>query len=59
MKSQQNSLNPEEWKKIARKDLQRAERNLGYEDAEAAGFLVTASIGKIFKSVFTSTWMKA
>jgi hypothetical protein len=40
MKPHENSRVPEEWKKIARIDWQRIQRNLRSQDAIAAGFFL-------------------
>lgn len=50
MKYQQDSLEPKDWKKIARKDWQRIERNLRDNDAEAAGFYLQQALEKYLKA---------
>ncbi len=50
MKNQQDSLDPKDWKKIARKDWKRIERNLRDDDAEAAGFYLQQALEKYLKA---------
>ncbi|RLB09427.1 MAG: hypothetical protein DRG59_02405 [Deltaproteobacteria bacterium] len=50
MKKLGESLAPEEWKQIARKDWQRTKRNLSDHDAEAAGFFLQQSLEKYLKA---------
>ena len=40
----------EDWIKVARKDLQRAKRNLREQDAEAAGFFLQQCLEKYLKA---------
>jgi len=44
------SLDLEDWLKIARKDWERANRNLKDEDPEAAGFFLQQSVEKYLKA---------
>lgn len=50
MKDHEDSLNPQEWIKIARKDLERVRRNLRDGDAEAAGFFLQQALEKYLKA---------
>jgi HEPN domain-containing protein len=50
MKSRENSRVPEEWKKIARVDWQRMQRNLRSQDAIAAGFSLQQCLEKFLKA---------
>jgi HEPN domain-containing protein len=50
MINQRNSLDPEDWKKIARKDWERIKRNLRDDDAEAAGFYLHQALEKYLKA---------
>lgn len=50
MRNPKESLNPEEWKKVARKDWSRIKRNLESNDAEAAGFFLQQSLEKYLKA---------
>jgi HEPN domain-containing protein len=50
MKKNQNSLYPEDWKVVARKDWGRAKRNLNEGDAEAAGFFLQQALEKYLKA---------
>lgn len=50
MKENKDSLIPEDWKKIARKDWKRIKRNLGEDDADAAGYYLQQSLEKYLKA---------
>lgn len=50
MNQPNNSLAPEDWIKIARKDWQRIKRNIRDDDAEAAGFYLQQSLEKYLKA---------
>ncbi len=50
MKEKQNSSITEEWEKVARKDWERAKRNLKEKDAEASGFFLQQSLEKYLKA---------
>lgn len=50
MKKYENSLIPEDWKRVARKDWKRIKRNLRDDDAEAAGFYLQQSLEKFLKA---------
>ncbi len=50
MKKHEDSLVPEDWKKVARKDWQRIKRNLRDDDAEAAGYFLQQSLEEYLKS---------
>jgi len=50
MKSKHDSLDPEDWKKIGRKDFQRIERNLRYNDVAAASFFLQQALEKYLKA---------
>jgi len=50
MKNKQDSLDPKDWKKIARKDWERVSRNLRDKDAEAAGFYLQQALEKYLKA---------
>lgn len=50
MKKIENSLYPEDWKKIARKDWERMKRNLRDKDAEVAGYFLQQSLEKYLKA---------
>lgn len=50
MKIHQNSLDPKDWKKVARKDWERVRRNLRDDDAEAAGFYLQQTLEKYLKA---------
>lgn len=50
MKKIENSLYPEDWKRIARKDWERMKRNLRDKDAEAAGYFLQQSLEKYLKA---------
>ncbi len=49
MKDQKNSLIPEDWKKVARKDFERVKRNLREGDIEASAFYLQQSLEKYMK----------
>ncbi len=49
MKNQNNSVIPEDWKKIARKDFERAKKNLREGDIEASAFWLQQSLEKYLK----------
>jgi HEPN domain-containing protein len=50
MSKYQNSLYPEDWRTVARKDLDRVERNLNEGDIEAAGFFLQQALEKYLKA---------
>ena len=50
MNNQHDFMDPKEWKKIARKDWERVERNLRDDDAEAAGFYLQQALEKYLKA---------
>jgi len=50
MNDKQNSLEPKDWIRIARKDWQRIGRNLKENDAEAAGFYLQQALEKYLKA---------
>ena len=50
MKRSEDSLIPEDWKKVARKDWDRMKRNLRDDDAEAAGYFLQQSLEKYLKA---------
>jgi HEPN domain-containing protein len=50
MKKHENSLAPEDWKKVAKKDWERIARNLRDNDPEAAGFFLQQSLEKYLKA---------
>ena len=50
MNGPNESVSLEEWLKIARKDWERAKRNLEDEDPEAAGFFLQQSVEKYLKA---------
>ena len=50
MKKHEDSLVPEDWKKVARKDWERVKRNLRDDDAEAAGYFLQQSLEKYLKA---------
>ena len=50
MTKHENSLIPEDWKKVAQKDWERTARNLRDNDAEAAGFFLQQSLEKYLKA---------
>lgn len=50
MKNQQNSIEPQDWKNVARKDWERIKRNLRDDDAEAAAFYLQQSMEKYLKA---------
>jgi HEPN domain-containing protein len=50
MKKHEDSLLPEDWKKVARKDWERIKRNLRDNDPEAAGFYLQQSVEKYLKA---------
>jgi HEPN domain-containing protein len=50
MKMSEESLAHDEWKKVARKDLQRAKRNLEDNDLEASGFFLQQCLEKYLKA---------
>ncbi len=50
MKDQKNSLIPEDWKKVARKDFERVKRNLREEDIEVSAFYLQQSLEKYLKA---------
>ena len=50
MKKKRKTFTPDEWKTVAQKDLERAQRNLRDEDAEAAGFFLQQSLEKYLKA---------
>jgi HEPN domain-containing protein len=50
MSKQEDSLAPEDWKKVARKDWERISRNIRDNDAEAAGFYLQQSLEKYIKA---------
>jgi len=50
MNKSNESLGLEDWLKIARKDWERAKRNLEDEDPEAAGFFLQQSVEKYLKA---------
>ena len=50
MNKYQNSLYPEDWRIVARKDLDRVERNLNEDDIEAAGFFLQQALEKYLKA---------
>ncbi len=50
MINRKNSLEPEGWRKVARKDWGRIKRSLRDSDAEAAGFWLQQALEKYLKS---------
>ncbi len=50
MKKHEDSLIPEDWKNIARKDWERVKRNLRDNDPESAGFYLQQSLEKYLKA---------
>jgi len=50
MKDRENSLIPEDWKKVPQKDWERMKRNLRDNDAEAAGYFLQQSLEKYLKA---------
>ena len=50
MSKNQNSLYPEDWKTVARKDWNRIKRNLTEDDPEAAGFFLQQALEKYLKA---------
>lgn len=50
MRKSKDSLIPEDWKRIARKDWDRIKRNLRDGDAEAAAYYLQQSLEKYLKS---------
>lgn len=50
MKKYEDSLVPEDWKKVASKDWDRVKRNLRDNDAEAAGFYLQQCLEKYLKA---------
>lgn len=48
-KNSQDAINPEDWKRVARKDWERIQRNLRDNDPEAAGFYFQQSLEKYLK----------
>ncbi len=50
MKEKEDSLNPQDWIKIAQKDWDRIKRMLEDEDAEAASFFLKQSLEKYLKA---------
>ncbi len=50
MREFRESLLPEDWKKIARKDWDRVKRNLRDRDSEAAGYFLQQSLEKYLKA---------
>lgn len=45
-----DSINPDDWKRVARKDWGRVKRNLRDDDPEAAGFYLQQSLEKYLKA---------
>ena len=50
MKKHEDSLVPEDWKKVAQKDWERIKRNIREDDAEAAGYYLQQSLEKHLKA---------
>lgn len=50
----EESLYPEDWLRIAEKDLQRVPRLLSTDDHEAAGFYLQQAVEKFFKAFLLS-----
>jgi len=50
VKGYQNSLYPEDWIAVARRDLARVDRNLNENDIEAAGFFLQQALEKYLKA---------
>jgi HEPN domain-containing protein len=50
MSVHKNSLIPEDWRRIAKKDWERIKRQLDAEDAEAAAYFLQQSLEKYLKA---------
>jgi len=50
MRERKDSLVPEDWRRVARKDWDRMKLHLGVDDAEAAGYFFQQSLEKYLKS---------
>ncbi len=50
MNKHRDSLIPEDWKKVAKKDWERIKRQLDAEDAEAAAYFLQQSLEKYLKA---------
>jgi HEPN domain-containing protein len=52
------SFYPEDWLRIAEKDLGRVEKLLGLDDPEAAGFFLQQAVEKFLKALLLSSGWK-
>jgi HEPN domain-containing protein len=50
VKDTKNSLYPEDWKSVAKKDFDRVCRNLNEDDVEAAAFFLQQALEKYLKA---------
>jgi len=50
MSKHKDSIIPEDWKKVAKKDWERIKRQLAYKDPEAAAYLLQQSLEKYLKA---------
>jgi len=50
VRKHKDSLLPEDWQRVARKDWERMNLHLGVDDAEAAGYFLQQSLEKYLKA---------